>query len=127
MAFNTSVRPVKWEFGYWGETLNTWYAEGLPRKAYPRIPAAITTPTASLYTRAWSRLRGARLPKGLRVMAGGLYWPTQGFPLDSDVRDRFSLDPTQRLVDVNLLFCPMFDFQVFEEMNSGWSTWTWMA
>jgi uroporphyrinogen decarboxylase len=115
MAFNTSIRPVKWEFGYWGETLNTWYAEGLPRKAYPRIPAAITTPTASLYTRAWSRLRGARLPKGLPVMAGGLYWPTQGFPLDSDVRDRFGLDPTQRLVDVNLLFCPMFDFQVFEE------------
>ncbi|MCX6929257.1 MAG: hypothetical protein NT154_39465, partial [Verrucomicrobia bacterium] len=42
------------------------------------------------------------------------YWPTQGFPLDSDVRSRFGMDPTHRLVDVNLLFHPMFEVQVLE-------------
>jgi hypothetical protein len=115
MRFNRDVRAVKWEFGYWGETLDNWYAEGLPRVSYPEIPATITTPTASLYTRAWARMRGERLPKGLPVMAGGLYWPTQGFPLDRDVRSRFGLDATQRLVDVNLLFSPMFEARVFEE------------
>ncbi len=115
MDFDRDVRSVKWEFGYWGETLDTWYAEGLPRLAYPEIPCEITTPTANLYTRAWARLRGKRLPKGMPVMAGGLYWPTQGFPLDSDVRSRFGMDATQRLVDVNLLFCPMFDAEVYED------------
>ena len=42
-------------------------------------------------------------------MAGGLYWPTQGFPLDYDVKDYFNMDYTQTLVNVNLLFCPMFE------------------
>ena len=114
MAFTPGVRAAKWEFGYWGETLDNWYAEGMPKRAYPEIPLTITTPTASLYTRAWSRMRGERLPRGMPVMAGGLYWPTQGFPLDSDVRERFGLDASQRLVDVNLLFFPMFEERVFE-------------
>ena len=115
MAFTPGVRAAKWEFGYWGETLDNWYAEGMPKRAYPEIPLTITTPTASLYTRAWSRMRGERLPRGMPVMAGGLYWPTQGFPLDSDVRERFGLDSSQRLVDVNLLFCPMFEERIFED------------
>ena len=51
-------------------------------------------------------------PKGIAVMAGGLYWPTQGFPLDHDVRSYFGMDHPQVMVDVNLLFDPMFDVQV---------------
>jgi uroporphyrinogen decarboxylase len=50
-------------------------------------------------------------------MAGGLYWPTQAFPLDRDVRDYFGLDHTQVLVDINLLFSPMFDVEVHEETD----------
>jgi hypothetical protein len=115
MGFDRDVRTVKWEFGYWGETLDNWYAEGLPRRAYPGIPTGFTTPTASLYTRAWATLRGTRLPRGMPVMAGGLYWPTQGFPLDTDVRDHFGFGRTQQLVDVNLLFEPMFPARVFED------------
>jgi hypothetical protein len=118
MAFTPGVRSVKWEFGYWGETLDNWYAEGLHRGGYPQIPTGFTTPTASLYTRAWAKLRGARLPKGMPVMAGGLYWPTQGFPLDTDVRDRFGFGASQQLVDVNLLFHPMFPAQVFEDSGN---------
>ena len=48
-------------------------------------------------------------------MAGGLYWPTQGFPLDNDVREHFNMDCTQRLVDVNLHFSPMFNVKILSE------------
>ena len=48
-------------------------------------------------------------------MSGGLYWPTQSFPLDHDVKDYFGLDNAQILVDVNMMFHPMFDVQVLEE------------
>lgn len=108
---------MKWEFGFWGETINKWYEEGLPRRSPPVISDGITTPTASLYTRAWTSVKKGRLPSGFAVMAGGLYWPTQGFPLDHDVRSHFGLDPTQVMVDANLLFCPMFDVAVHEETD----------
>lgn len=115
MNFNTSVHSLKWEFGYWGETIDNWYKQGLPMKNYPIPDPAITTPTSSLYSRAWTCDKVDRLPKGIAVMAGGLYWPTQGFPLDHDVRRHFNLDYTQRLVDINLHFCPMFDVEIINE------------
>jgi uroporphyrinogen-III decarboxylase len=117
MSFNRGVRSIKWEFGLWGETLNNWYAQGLPRKRPVTISSEITTPTSSLYSTAWARggTRPEVLPSGMPVMAGGLYWPTQGFPLDSDVKEHFGLDYTQRMVDVNLLFDPMFDVEVLHE------------
>jgi uroporphyrinogen-III decarboxylase len=117
MNFNPDIRSLKWEFGYWGETINNWYAQGLPRHHYPEIEKHITTPTSTLYTYAWSnRGRGVnRLPNGFPVMAGGLYWPTQGFALDHDVRKHFKMDFTQIMVDVNLLWEPMFDIKVLSE------------
>lgn len=42
-------------------------------------------------------------------MVGGLYWPTQAFPLDQDVRACFGMDTGQQDVDVNLLFEPAFE------------------
>ena len=39
----------------------------------------------------------------------------EGFPVDTDVRDHFRLDQQHRLVDVNLLFDPMFEVQIIEE------------
>jgi uroporphyrinogen decarboxylase len=117
MAFNPQVRSLKWEFGYWGETINNWYAQGLPRVQYPEVPREITTPTSSLYTYAWSNKGQGqpRLPNGFPVMAGGLYWPTQGFALDHDVRRHFQMDYTQVMVDVNLLWQPLFDIKVLKE------------
>ncbi|MFA5816403.1 MAG: uroporphyrinogen decarboxylase family protein [Bacteroidales bacterium] len=115
MSFNTSIHSLKWEFGYWGETMNNWYDQGLPKKNYPVPDTVITTPTASLYTTAWTCRGIGRLPNGIAVTAGGLYWPTQGFPLDSDVRHYFGMDYTQRLVDINLHFCPMFKVQILDE------------
>jgi len=122
LNFNTDIRTIKWEFGYWGETINNWYKQGLPKKNPALIPTEYTSPTASLYTKAWTCKNKFRYkngvqgyPNGIAIIAGGLYWPTQGFPLDSDVRDYFNMDKTQRLVDVNLLFYPMFEPKTLEE------------
>ena len=119
MSFNTNVHSVKWEFGYWGETIKNWYASGLPQRAYPKLPLEVTTPTSSLYIPAWTCQSKEILPNGIGVMGGGLYWPTQGFPLDDDVRAHLGMDYTQRMVDVNLAFCPMFESRtVAEDENS---------
>ncbi len=115
MNFNPDVHSIKWEFGYWGKTVNNWYDQGLFKKQYPVLDNRITTPTSSLYSPAWTCMGVNRLPNGIAVMAGGLYWPTQGFPLDSDVRSHFNMDYTQRLVDVNLHFSPMFDVRILDE------------
>ena len=115
---NRSVRSLKWEFGYWGATMDNWYAHGLPLEQYPRLPDRSDdgrTPTSHLYMDAWNSVRSGKLPSGIAIMAGGLYWPTQGFPLDHDVRKHFGMDPTQRLVNVNLLLCPEFTPQVLNE------------
>jgi len=115
MQFNTDVRSLKWEFGFWGEVIDSWYEAGLPKRRYPQIATEVTTPTSGLYNSAWRSIKGKRLPKGIAVMSGGLYWPTQSFPLDHDVKDYFGLDNAQVLVDVNQMFHPMFDVQVLEE------------
>jgi Uroporphyrinogen decarboxylase (URO-D) len=117
MNFNPKVHSIKWEFGYWGKALHNWYADGLPKKKYPTLSKAITTPTATLYAPAWTCQGTDKLPNGIAAMAGGLYHPTQAFPLDYDVRSHFGMDDTQRLVDVNLLFCPMFEVKVHEETD----------
>lgn len=119
-AQNRKVRSLKWEFGYWGATMDNWYAEGLPVHRYPRLPDRNDegrTPTSHLYMDAWNSVRSGKLPSGIAIMAGGLYWPTQGFPLDHDVRQHFGMDVTQRLVNVNLLFCPEFTPRVIAESD----------
>lgn len=113
-----SVHSLKWEFGYWGKTIENWYEEGLPRKNYPSLPGRLDrgrTPTSHLYIDAWNSVRSGKLPDGIAVMGGGAYWPTQGFPLDSDVKEHFGMDYTQRLVNVNLLFCPEFTPRIIRE------------
>lgn len=115
LDFEPGVCSLKWEFGYWGESIDNWYAEGLPRKHYPDLTRPTTTPTTSLYRPAWLSVGKGKLPKGIAVMAGGVYWPTQGFPLDYDVRDFFGMDACQRVVDVNLLFDPMFEVKTLHE------------
>jgi Uroporphyrinogen decarboxylase (URO-D) len=115
MDFNPDVHSLKYEFGYWGETIDNWYKSGLPRKNYPVLSRTITTPASSLYGTAWTSKGDELLPKGIAVTGGGLYWPTQAFPLDSDVREHFNMDLSQHLVDVNMLFSPMFDVKVVKE------------
>jgi len=121
MEFNPNIRPPKWEFAYWGGTLNRWYAEGLPRKHYVRLANEITTPTSSVYLTAWKSLEhkilNGEIPNGMIAMGGGLYWPTQGFPQEFDVEEHLGLDKGTRSVDVNLMFYPMFEPSVVTEDN----------
>ncbi len=115
MNFEKNIPAPKWEFGYWGSTLDNWYAEGLPTIKYPQIIEEITTPTASLYAPCWQSIKSGKLPAGIAVLGGGLYYPTQAFLQDYDVRKELNMDYGQRLVDVNLLFDPVFEFKVLEE------------
>ncbi len=115
MNFEKGVHALKWEFGYWGATLDRWYREGLPKRDYPQLTTAITTPTSSLYANCWSSYGKQGLPPGIAVTAGGLYHPSQSFPLDHDVRNALQMDRSQVLLDVNLLFYPIFEPEIIEE------------
>jgi len=116
---NPHVPALKWEFGYWGGTVNNWYASGLPRRNPAVIPDAYTTVSSSLYTKSWTAhnkyVPAGSYPGGYAIMGGGLYWPTQGFALDQDVRDYFHMDQTQQLIDLNMFFYPLFEPKVIEE------------
>lgn len=117
--FNTDMPAMKWEFGYWGGTLNNWYRSGLPRRNPAVIPDKISTISSSIYTTSWRAtnkyVKPGEYPHGYAIMGGGLYWPTQGFALDNDVKDFFCMDPSQQLIDLNLFFYPMFQPKVLEE------------
>ena len=131
MNFNPKIGPNKWEFGYWGSTIERWYEEGLPKNNYPRVPVNIINSTTSLYTAAyineWKKNRNLyektflepdkklKLPKGISVMAGGLSWPNHGSPLDSDVKDYFGLDTCMMRVSAEQLLYPHFEVKILNE------------
>lgn len=118
-----TVRTLKWEFGYWGQTVNYWYREGLPRKHPAVIPDKMENPTSSLLVTAWNidnkYVNPGEYPEGYLITAGGLYWPSMGYALDYDVRDYFGMDETQYLIDLNLLFCPAYEVKIFENTEDS--------
>lgn len=122
--FNKKIPTVKWEFGYWGSAVKRWYKEGLPLKNYPRVPVSIINSTSSLYTTVWKHFlmrdktihevvynepeKKLELPDGFAVLGGGIYFPSQGFALDYDIRDYFDMDNQQNVVCAEHLFYPQF-------------------
>jgi hypothetical protein len=114
LNFQPEIRPPKWEFGYWGETIDNWYAAGLPMKNYPRIPKKVSSPLASLYNAAWNSVASTALPSGIAVTGGAMMFPTQSFPMDNDVRTALDMDKNQIMVNLNNLFHPMFDVSIVE-------------
>jgi uroporphyrinogen decarboxylase len=121
------VSTLKWEFGYWGETINKWYKQGLPKVNPVRMLERIVTPTSGLFLPAWrcknKYIAEGEYPKGFVHCAGGLSWPTQGMGLDSDVRQYFNMHQTQQVVDVNLLFYPMFEVSVEDDSDDRFVYW----
>lgn len=124
MRFNRDIPTVKWEFGYWGSTINNWYSQGLPERRYPVIPRKITTLSATIYTTAWTYdwvKKGSNkdtkigLPNGIGIWGGSTYWPNQGFPIDNDVAGYFGFDRSQILVKVEQLFYPKFEIKIIGE------------
>ncbi len=114
MAGGKAAAP-KWEFGYWGANYANWYREGLACRRPPRPLSRVTTASSSLYIPCWNSLPAGTLSAGMAVLGGGLYWPTQGFALDDDVRTACGMDKGQILVNVDLLFHPRFEPRVLEE------------
>jgi uroporphyrinogen decarboxylase len=114
-----AVAPPKWEFGYWGATCTNWYLEGLPKRVDPRPLTKVSTASSSLYIPCWNSLPPGRLSAGIAVLGGGLYWPTQGFALDDDVRATCLMDKGQVLVDVDLLFYPHFESRILKETDTA--------
>ena len=131
MKYKKQANPNRWEFGYWGATIKRWYKEGLPEKHYPKIPSNIINTTSSLYTAVWTSgwrnkktyfekiygesERNIELPDGIPVTAGGIYWPTQGVPLDSDVKNYFKFDTSQMMVNAEQLIYPQFEIKILKE------------
>ena len=110
MKFNTGVHSIKWEFGYWATVVDRWYAEGLPNGNIRAFRQGSARPAPSCTPRPGTRFPASRLAKSRD--GGRAVWPTQGFP-DRPRRARLlGMDHPQILVDVNLLFHPMFDVQV---------------
>jgi uroporphyrinogen decarboxylase len=93
MNFDTSVRTLKWEFGYWADTLKRWYDEGLPRSE--GIPDG---------------LKG-----GEEIFGEGIPWRENAEPFAGDVHDFFEMDKGFERVPVNLLFEPPFENRVVDE------------
>lgn len=131
MDFNNKVSPNKWEFGYWGATVKAWYKEGLPMNNYPKIPTKIINTTTSLYTAVWTHEwkkeknyfekifeeseRKIELLDGISIMGGGMYWPSQGLPIDSDVKDYFGFDTSQMMINAEQLVYPQFEIKILKE------------
>ena len=117
MAGRKAAAP-RWEFGYWGANYANWYAEGLARRRPPRPLTKTTTTSSSLYIPCWNAMPRDSLAAGMAVLGGGLYWPTQGFALDHDVRAACGMDAGQILVNVDLLFHPHFEPVVIDETDT---------
>lgn len=129
--FNKKSPAVKWEFGYWGSAVKRWYREGLPLKKYPKVPTSIVNTTSSLYTAVWKHFlmrektifeavynepeKNLELPDGFAVLGGGIYFPSQGFALDYDVKDFFDMDIQQNVVSAEHLCYPQFKPEVVKE------------
>lgn len=108
MKFNTKVPTLKWEFGYWGETINRFYREGLPKRNYQEIPKVTTCISSGIYSTSWTSenkyLKEDEYPHGFVLSAGGIYYPNQGFAEDIEIRDYFGMDVIQHIVPVNPFF-----------------------
>ncbi len=118
MGFRSDTASLKWEMGYWGSTLRKWYKQGLPKKNLVQSPKEIKTIASSINTFLFNHILGQNeeaIQDGNIIWGSALYWPTQGFPLDLDVNDYFSLNTHQRKIDVEWFFYPHFEPEILME------------
>ncbi len=78
MNFNTDVRTLKREFGFWGENINQWYEEGLLEKFGTNIPTADHR-QCPVYTPVDARLaQEPHLPRKVLRRARAAHPPAEG-------------------------------------------------
>lgn len=118
---NSGVPALKWEFGYWGQSLNNWYREGLPKKNFAPVPTQYSDISNSLYTYAWlarnKYIKPGEYPAGYAISGGNMPMGSQGFACDNDVRDHFHMDKILQRVEINLFFDPIFEPRTIEETD----------
>jgi hypothetical protein len=92
MDFARVDRTLEWEFGYWGETVERWYKEGLPRGfGLPRTP------------RAGETVGGPALLDFPETL------------MDKDVSSYFGFDTGVRCLPVKYWIYPKFEVVMVEE------------
>jgi uroporphyrinogen decarboxylase len=97
LGMQDADRTLRWEFGYWGATLNDWYQEGLPCKSG----------------------FGRKLAYGEFVGGPGIQFPIpsydDGLLFAQDVSDYFQLDKGPAPFPFNWFYCPRWEKKVIFE------------
>ncbi|MCL4416302.1 MAG: hypothetical protein M1365_06350, partial [Actinobacteria bacterium] len=98
MGFSPCERTLKWEFGYWGGTINRWYKEGLHKtKGFP------------------TELKYGQAIPGNAVAAGSPSWGGEIPVKDYDVSHYFNFDEGFTLLPYNYWIFPIFEKKVIYE------------
>lgn len=99
LNFNTGLRTLDWEFGYWGGALNRWYDEGLEK--IDGLEREVTY--------------------GEGICGPGLHWPEPSFSedilRDKDVFKYFNFDEGINLIPYNYWIYPKFEKRIIHEDN----------
>ena len=96
MHGNPGSHSLKWEFGYWAQTLRRWYTEGLSQTL--EIPPEITD--------------------GTGLWAEACNW-TPGYIRDIDVHSSLGMDNGMEGIPIHCFIHPLFERKVLESHN-GW-------
>lgn len=96
MNFEKVDRTLYWEMGYWKDTIERWYQEGLPKKK-----------DFTLGLRSGEGVRGENSPHE-EVLSSDR-------KRDVDVHEYFGFDQGMVCLPVNSLLYPLFEKTVFEE------------
>jgi len=100
LDFDTSVRTLNWEFGYWGGALNRWYNEGLELKE--GLKREVTY--------------------GESICGPALHWPIPSLSSeilrDKDVAVSFSFDEPLTSVPYNFWIYPKYESKIIREDDS---------
>ena len=95
--FEESPRTMKWEFGYWGETVLRWYSEGLPCKN--NLIDEQTGLTAAI--------QGPALPSQ--------YIKSKDTTIDTDIAQYFEFDSGLHSVPYHYFYYPAFKEKIISE------------
>ena len=105
LYFNSKIRTIDWEFGYWGGTLKRWYDEGLPK-------------TFGL---------SKEVTYGEGVCGPGLHWPMLSFAneiaLEKDVHNYFNFDENLTTFPFNHWIYPKFEKKIIKKVNNKIELW----
>lgn len=97
MDFKPVDRTILWEWGYWGGTIERWYAEGLPRVHGLREPVTY----------------------GGTVAGPGAAWGSGVLNVQQayDVSEACQLDPPRQTIPLENFIYPPFEERILEEDN----------